>query len=115
MYLALDQNYRSLTATRSQRLNAFGASKGGRSTNSGLLARPLLQPTRGLSTEAFLPYFLSRSLKASMANAFRVVFSSSASIRRALQPPRLMRVRTCLKASGLLRAVGPVVFGFRPI
>jgi hypothetical protein len=50
-----------------------------------------------------------------MAKALIVVSRSTASIRRALQPSTPIRVRTCLKASGLFLAVGPAVFGLRPM
>jgi hypothetical protein len=68
----------------------------------------------GFSTDCRFPYFLSRSLNASTARAFSVVSFSTASIRSARQPSGLIRVSTDLNAPGS-RAVGPVVFGLRPM
>src|SRR3984957_10524992 len=68
----------------------------------------------GFSTDCRFPYFLSRSLNASTARAFSVVSFSTASIRNARQPSGLIRVSTDLNAPGS-RAVGPVVFGLRPM
>jgi hypothetical protein len=72
------------------------------------------QSSSGFSTDCRFPYFLSRSLNASMAKAFRVVSRSTASSRSARQPSVLIRLRTDLNAPAS-RAVGPVVFGFRPM
>jgi len=73
------------------------------------------QSKSGFSTNCLFPYFLSKSLNASMARALIVVSRSTASIRSARQPSTPIRVRTCLNASGLPLAVGPVLFGLRPI
>jgi len=72
-----------------------------------VLREQTTQSTRGFCTAGFFPYFFSKSLKASMARALRVVSCSAASIRRALHPSAFILVMIPLNASGS-RAFFPV-------
>ena len=65
-----------------------------------VLREQTTQSTRGFCTEGFFPCFFSKSLKASMARALRVVSCSAASIRRALHPSAFILVMIPLNASG---------------
>ena len=71
-----------------------------RPRRKSLLREQTTQSTRGFCTEDFFPYFFSKSLKASMARALRVVSCSAASIRRALHPSAFILVMIPLNASG---------------
>ena len=72
-----------------------------------MLREQTTQSTRGFCTAGFFPYFFSKSLKASIARALRVVSCSAASIRRALHPSAFILVMIPLNASGS-RAFFPV-------
>src|ERR1700722_16600479 len=54
----------------------------------------------GFSTDCRFPYFLSKSLNASIARAFRVVSASAARIRSDRQPSRFILISSPLKDPG---------------
>src|SRR5215813_10336406 len=98
-------------------LNVFSTRLGRVADRVDLLSAEL---QRGAADTEFLSaqldFLRTRSLILDVAVVLATVGgAATASIRSARQPSTPIRVRICLNASGLPLAVGPVVFGLRPI